>query len=249
MSFSKMVVLITGGSAGIGATTAELFAKECATVAIVGRNEANLNKVAKCCESFGAPSLAIKADIATDEAANLIVKKTIDKFGKLDVLVNNAGILREAALEADNFLKIFDDVMNVNIRGAARLTYYAAPHIIKTKGNIINISSIAGLCTQRPKNIAYRTSKAALNHFSRSVALELAPHGVRVNSICPGPTHTGLFDGLAVTADDLKSKAALNRVLDTIEIANMILYLASDKAKGITGSNFLIDNGVLLMYK
>uniref|UniRef100_A0A2A4JIE3 Uncharacterized protein n=1 Tax=Heliothis virescens TaxID=7102 RepID=A0A2A4JIE3_HELVI len=249
MSFAKKVALVTGGSAGIGATTAELFAKECASIAIVGRNEEKLNKVAKCCECIGAPTLAIKADIAKEESADLIIKKTIEKFGKLDVLVNNAGIYREAALLSDNFLKTFDDVMNVNIRGVARITYYAAPHLIKTKGNIVNISSIAGLSTMRPKNIAYRTSKAALNHFTRSAALEFASHGVRVNSICPGPTRTGLFDGMSVNLDNLKSVSALKRILETNEIADMILYIASDKAKGITGSNFVVDNGCLLMYK
>uniref|UniRef100_A0A2A4JHN9 Ketoreductase domain-containing protein n=1 Tax=Heliothis virescens TaxID=7102 RepID=A0A2A4JHN9_HELVI len=247
MSFVKKVVLITGGSAGIGATTAEFFANEGATVAIVGRNEAKLNAVAERCQKLGVPTLAIKADVAKDEEADTIVKKTIDKFGRLDVLVNNAGILREAGILSEKFLSSYDEVMNINLRGTVRITHFAAPHLIKTKGSIVNVSSIAGQCTMRPNNIAYRTSKAAMTHFTRCVALELAPKGVRVNSVSPGPVKTEIFDGLEVNADMLTSKTALHRLSEASEIADMIVYLASDNAKGITGSNYVIDNGSLLV--
>lgn len=247
MSFVQKVVLITGGSAGIGATTAELFAKEGASVAIVGRNEAKLKAVTDRCKKLGAETLAIKADVSKDEEADAIVKKTIEKFGKLDVLVNNAGVLREANILSENFLKTYDEVMNINMRGAVRISYFAAPHIIKSKGNIINVSSIAGTCTTRPDNIAYRTSKAAMNHFTRSLALELAPHGIRVNAISPGPVHTDIFEGLEINEEKLRKNTALQRISETNEIADMIVYVASDKAKGITGSNFVIDNGTLLM--
>lgn len=247
MSFLKKVVLITGGSAGIGASTAESFAKEGASVAIVGRNEAKLKAVADKCKKLGADTLTIKADVSKDEEADQIVKKTIDKFGKLDVLVNNAGILREAGILSDNFLKTYDEVMDINMRGAVRISYFAAPHIIKSKGNIINVSSIAGTCTTRPNNIAYRTSKAAMNHFTRSLALELAPHGIRVNSISPGPVRTDIFEGLQVNEEILMKHTALHRISEPSEIADMIVYVASDKAKGITGSNYVIDNGSLLV--
>ncbi|XP_021183753.3 3-oxoacyl-[acyl-carrier-protein] reductase FabG [Helicoverpa armigera] len=246
MSFVKKVVLITGGSAGIGATTAEFFAKEGASVAIVGRNEAKLNAVAQRCQKLGVPTLSIKADVAKDEEADTIVKKTIDKFGRLDVLVNNAGILREANILSDKFLSTYDEVMNVNMRGTIRITHFAAPHLIKTKGNIVNVSSIAGKCTARPNNIAYRTSKAAMTHFTRCVALEMAPHGVRVNSVSPGPVKTDIFDGLEVTEDALTNMTALHRLSETSEIADMIVYVASDKAKGTTGSDYVVDNGCLL---
>ncbi|KAH9641642.1 hypothetical protein HF086_009988 [Spodoptera exigua] len=247
MSFAKKVVLITGGSAGIGATTAEKFATEGATVAIVGRNEAKLNKVAEQCQKLGTPILTIKADISKDADADLVVKKTIDKFGKLDVLVNNAGILREANLLSEDFLKTYDEVMNINMRGAVRITYFAAPYLIKTKGNIVNVSSVAANCTSRPNTSAYRTSKAAMNHFTRCVALELAPHGVRVNSVSPGPVMTDIFEGLEVNAEMLKKNTALQRVSVPDEIADMIMFVASDKARGATGSNYVVDNGTLLM--
>ena len=249
MSFAHKVVLITGASAGIGAATAELFAKECASVALVARNGAKLKAFAQSLTKKGAETLAIEADVSVDEEADVIVKKTIDKFGKLDILVNNAGILREAGILADDFLKTFDEVMNVNLRGTVRISYFAAPYLIKTKGNIVNVSSMAGISTTRTLNIAYRTSKAAINHFTRSAALELAAHGVRVNTVSPGPVRTSIFEGQKVNLEVMASNTALGRLSNPSEIANMIFYVASDKGQSITGSNFLVDNGSLLNYK
>lgn len=247
MSFMKKVVIITGAGSGIGASTAELFAKECATVAIVDRNEDKLNSIDQRCQEFGAPTLTIKADLSKDQEADTIVKKIIEKFGQLDVLINNAGIMREAGILAENFLETYDETMNINIRSPVRITRFAVPHLIKTKGNIINVSSVAAISPRRPNFISYRISKAGLTHFTRCLAVELAPHGVRVNTVSPGPTDTNLFEGMEVTADKLKAHTVLHRVLETNEIANMIMYLASGKAKGITGSNFIVDNGYLLM--
>ncbi|XP_026740390.1 uncharacterized protein LOC113502859 [Trichoplusia ni] len=246
MSFTNKVVLITGASAGIGAATAEQFAKEGASLALVGRNEAKLKAVAERCHELGAKSYVIKADVSKDKDADSIVKKTVDVFGKLDVLVNNAGILKLSGIMADDFLETFDEVMKTNLRGPVRITRSAVPSLIKTKGNIVNVSSIAATNVTRPTFIAYKTSKAALNHFTRSVAFELAPHGVRANSVSPGPVRTDIFGGLNVDADMLLEDTALLRVSDPVEIADLIVYVASDKAKGITGSDYIIDNGTLL---
>lgn len=245
--FKNKIVLVTGGSSGIGAATAALFAKEGASVAIVGRNVVKLKEVAQKCTTYGSQVLTIKADVTKDEETDNIVKQVIDKFGKLDVLVNNAGILREADIHSELFLDTFDEVMNVNIRAPARITRHAVPYLIQSKGNIVNVSSIAAIRVLRPNCIAYRTSKAALNHFTRACALEFAKHGVRVNSVSPGPTETNIFDGLAVGADALKEQTALKKISESEEIADLIIYLASDKAKSITGSDYVVDNGSLIM--
>lgn len=251
MSFKNKVVLVTGGSAGIGAATAEQFAKEGASVAIVGRNEAGLKAVAQRCEKHGAPNLIIKADVSKDAEAKTIITKTVEKFGKLDVLVNNAGILKNASLASPDVMQTYDDVLRINLRAVVHLTSLAAPYLAKTKGNIINISSIlAETYVQIPHLMMYCTSKAALNHFTHGAALELAASGVRVNIVSPGPVRTNMLQGLVNDKDwdDNASATALQRVSEPEEVADVIMFLASDKAKGVTGSNYVVDNGVLLKF-
>ncbi|KAJ8713157.1 hypothetical protein PYW08_008461 [Mythimna loreyi] len=249
--FANKVVIVTGGSAGIGAATAELFAKEGASVAIVGRNEEKLNEVAKRCEQHGANTLIIKADVSKEEEAKTIVQKTIDKFEKLDILVNNAGIVRFASILQPNLLQNFDEVMNTNLRPVVLITNLAAPHLIKTKGNIINVSSVAATLAKVPGLMSYSVSKAAMDHFTRFAAMELAPSGVRVNSVNPGPVTTDIMATAGVPAKlmegpTMASMTALGRASEADEVGDIILYLASDKARGVTGSCYVIDNGFLL---
>lgn len=249
MSFKNKVVLITGGSSGIGASTAELFAKEGAAVTIVGRNEANLKKVSVLCEKLGAKTLTIQADLTKDEDIKTIVSKTIDKFGKLDVLVNNAGILTFGSIVDGNVMEHFDKTIKTNLRAAVYITSLAAPYLIQSKGNIINISSVLGVSfLGNPKYLPYSISKAALDHFTRGAALELWSAGVRVNTVSPGPTKTDIFAraGLQRTWEETSKVFKVPKVLEAEEIGDLIVYLASDKAKSITGVNYYIDNGTLL---
>lgn len=255
MSFKGKVVTVTGSSSGIGAAIAIQFAKEGANVTIVGRNEVKLNKVAEQCESFGAKCVKIIADVASDDAAKRIVTETVEKLGQLDILVNNAGIAKTAFLLDENAVETFDLVMNTNFRSAVVITHHAAPHIIKTKGNIINISSIGGLQATATANfMPYCVSKAAMNHFTKFTAKELAPHGVRVNVVNPGPVKTDIAEnaGYVPQAQDyfwqkMKEGTALKRVSDPEEIADLVLFLASDKAKAVTGSSYVSDNGMMIV--
>ncbi|KPJ12938.1 3-oxoacyl-[acyl-carrier-protein] reductase FabG [Papilio machaon] len=250
MSFNNKVVIVTGSSSGIGAAAAIAFAKEGANVVVVGRNEEKMKNVSNKCESFGKKALVVKADVSNDADAKRIVNETLNKFGKLDILVNNAGIAEHSELTSKDFMKSFDRVMNINLRAAVYLTHLATPHLIKTKGNIINISSVAGTVNSGSSTlIAYCTSKAALNHFSRGVALKLAEHGVRVNIISPGPVRTDILDNLSIPNfnwDTFNETTPLKRYSEPEEIADLILFLASDKARGITGSEFVSDNGILI---
>ncbi|KAG6457874.1 hypothetical protein O3G_MSEX010528 [Manduca sexta] len=248
MSFANKVVLVTGASSGIGAAAAILFGREGADLTIVGRDDAKLAKVAEECGKFGKKPLIISADVTKDDEVTAIVEQTIKVFGKLDVLINNAGMIKPDDISHPSFMQIFDDIMNTNMRAVALLTNLATPHLKATKGSIVNVSSVAATQVSMPRFASYKTSKAALNHFTRCVALELAPHGVRVNSISPGPVSTDLFDraGMSTALTVLKGATALDRVSDPEEIAEMILLLASDKAKGVTGSDYVIDNGILL---
>ncbi|PZC82613.1 hypothetical protein B5X24_HaOG210057 [Helicoverpa armigera] len=248
--FANKVVLVTGGSSGIGAATVELFAKEGASVAIVGRNETRLQEVAKKCEQYGAPTLVIKADVSNEEQTKTVVQKTVDKFGKLDVLVNNAGILRFATLEQSDTLKYYDEVMNTNLRSVVQITNLAIPHLKETKGNIINVSSVASTSYKVAGLSAYSISKAGMDHFTRCAAVELAPSGVRVNCVNPGPVVTEIIANANIPSDlegkDAGQMTALGRYSDAEEVADIILYLASEKAKSITGVCSVIDNGYLM---
>ncbi|XP_073947819.1 uncharacterized oxidoreductase MexAM1_META1p0182-like [Choristoneura fumiferana] len=254
MSFTGKVVIVTGASSGIGAATAVLFAGEGARVALVARNETKLSNVAQQCAAHGAQPLIIKADIANEEEAKNIVKKTVDKFGKLDILINNAGIMRFASVFDPNYLQIYDDTMKTNLRSVVQLTNLAAPHLTATKGNIVNVSSVAAFCVLAENIMSYAVSKAGLDHFTRCVALELAASGVRVNSVNPGPVTTEIITNSGLvpvgadgeTWNELGARAALGKVGSPDEIAYIILFLASDKAKSVTGSMFLCDNGFML---
>ncbi|XP_034836379.1 3-oxoacyl-[acyl-carrier-protein] reductase FabG-like [Maniola hyperantus] len=246
MGFKNKVVIVTGASSGIGAAIAVAFSSQGAKVVIVGRNEVKLGKVHDQCSS---DTLAILADVAKDEDVRRIVELTIKKFGQIDILVNNAGLGRVASLHDSNIMEAYDTIMNVNVRGLIHLTSLAAPHLAKTKGNIVNISSVSALMTPSiPGMINYYVSKAAVSHFGRCAAAELAPLGIRVNTVSPGPVKTDFLDNadMNFSWDKASKQTCLNRVSEPEEIADLVLFVASDKARGITGSDFLSDDGILI---
>ncbi|XP_034835617.1 meso-2,3-butanediol dehydrogenase-like [Maniola hyperantus] len=246
MGFKNKVVIVTGASSGIGASVAIAFSAAGAKVVMVGRNETKLKKVAAQCNK----PLVIIADVTKDDDVKRIMDETIKKFGQLDILINNAGLSRVGnIMEADNMMKSYDIIMNTNVRGLVHITSLAAPHLAKTKGNIVNISSVAALITPTFKGTTnYYISKAAVNHFGACAAAELAVDGIRVNTISPGPVRTDFITNAKLDADYevIKTKNVLNRISEPEEIADLVLFVASDKAKGITGSNFLSDNGMLV---
>lgn len=249
MEFNDKVVIVTGASSGIGAATAIEFSALGAKVTMVGRNETKLTEVAKKCKD----PLVIIADVTKDDDVKRIINDTIARYGKLDILVNNAGMAIPGGILSENAMEVFDKVMAANLRSSVYLTHLAAPHIIKTKGNIINISSICALIVLSKGIAAYHTAKAALDHFTRSVAAELAPSGVRVNVVNPGPVKSDFArncglneEQLVVAAENITKRTALGRRSEPIEMADIILFLASDKAKAITGASFLADNGILV---
>lgn len=177
MSFAGKVVLITGGSSGIGAATAVLFAQEGADVVIVGRNQEKLENVAAQCGSLGNTAFIINVDITNDDEAKMIVFQTVAKYGKLDVLVNNAGVAAPDSIVSGDLLETFDRVISVNLRSVIHITSLAAPHLIRSQGCIVNVSSSNG-SRASASMISYSISKAGLNHFTSAIALELADSGM-----------------------------------------------------------------------
>ncbi|KAK4296046.1 hypothetical protein Pmani_031429 [Petrolisthes manimaculis] len=208
------IAIITGASSGIGAATAIKFSQLGATLCITGRNADNLKSVAeKCSNGSGntVPPLIVQGDVTKDSDTHAIVDAAVQRFGRLDILVNNAGILELGGIdntsmeqydrlmntniryerERERELEQYDRLMNTNIRSMYQLTMLATPHLINTKGNIVNVSSVNGI-RAFPGVLAYCVSKAAVDQFTKCVALELASKQVRVNSVNPGVVVTEL---------------------------------------------------------
>ncbi|KAJ2943008.1 hypothetical protein O0L34_g15199 [Tuta absoluta] len=206
MSFKNKVVLVTGAGSGIGAATAIFFAKEGADIAIVDKNGQKLDEVASKVSALGKKPCTIYADVSKDEDAKNIIADTIKAFGKLDILINNAGIGKNGSILDGKAVEAYDAVMNVNVRAVIHLTTLAAPHLAATKGNIVNTSSIAAMSVpSRVERIAYWVSKAALDHFTRGAALELASLGIRVNSVNPGPVNSNFNENSGYEAVPAKT--------------------------------------------
>ncbi|XP_032522461.2 meso-2,3-butanediol dehydrogenase-like [Danaus plexippus] len=252
MDFTNKVVVITGGSSGIGAATAIYFSKLSAQLVLVGRKENNLKKISLYCEKAKAVKpLPIVADLTEDSDVERIVTETIDHFGKIDVLINNAGVMSMGGLKDSN-MEMYDKVMSTNIRAVYYLTKLFTPHLIESKGCIVNVSSILG-SKVTTNALAYNMSKAALDHFTKCVALELGPDGVRVNSVNPGFVKTNLLKDVGLSEDQLEMlmknivcRNPLKRQVEGDEVAALIAFLASDKAKSMTGTFLNIDCGSLL---
>jgi len=241
------VAIVTGASSGIGRATAAVFAKNGATVIAVGRSEKELTALARKNAGEGTikPHLA---DLHEPTQLERVVTETIDDHGKIDCLVNAAGIIHSGTIE-DTTIDDWDRVMNINLRSVFMLTQRCVPHLAVTKGNIVNVSSVAGT-RAFPGVLAYCISKAATDQLTRCAALELAPKGIRVNAVNPGVVVTNLHLRGGMGAEDYEKFLArtkethpLGRAGTAEEVADLIHFLASDKASWITGATYEIDGG------
>jgi len=243
--FAGQVALVTGASSGIGQATARRLAAGGASLALVGRNRGRLEETAA---SIEAPTVVIVADLAQPTERAKVVPACLERFGRLDVLVNNAGIIAGGTLEATSRER-WDEMMEINLRAVADLMRAALPHLEATRGCVVNVSSVAGL-RAFPNLLAYCVSKAALDQLTRCTALELGPKGVRVNGVNPGVVVTELhrrggMDEAAYAAFLEHSKAThpLGRVGQAEEVAEAIVYLASPRAAFLTGVALPVDGG------
>jgi len=246
------VSIITGASSGIGAATAVLFARLGAKLAISGRNEANLQRTRDECERVRPADadqpLLVIADMCCEADVTRLVDATIQKFGRLDILVNSAGVIEFGSIE-NTSLEQYDRVMNVTVRSAYQLTMLCVPHLVATRGNIVNVSSVTGT-RSFPGVLAYCVAKAAVDQMTSCTALELASKGVRVNSVNPGVIVTEVHkrgglsdDGYAKFLEHSKTTHPLGRVGDAEEVAQAIAFLASSNASFITGEHLHVDGG------
>ena len=247
-SFANKVVFVTGATSGIGHAVAVKFASESARVVALGRNQSALRQVEAAIGNAGGEPLVRAVDVTNAGEAQRAIEETIDRFGGLHVLVNAAGHISTGSIE-NTSLAAWDAMMNVNLRAVFQLMQLAAPHLIKTKGNIVNISSVTGL-RSFPGVLAYCVSKAGVDQLTRCAALELARHGVRVNAVNPGVVVTEIHKRGGMSAENYenflehsKTTHPIGRVGDPKEIAELVFYLASEKASWITGATYQIDGG------
>lgn len=246
-SFSGKSVIVTGGSLGIGAAAVRLFAERGAVVTIASRDAAAARAMVEEEATAGRIRHA-GCDVASEADVERLMADTVAATGRLDVLVNNAGVYLAGTAE-ETTLADWDRVIAVNLTGTFLATKHAVPHLEKTRGRIVNVSSEAGLVGIGGQ-VAYNVSKTGMIALTRSCAIDYARRGIRVTCVCPGTTWTPLVEGLldqsgnrAEVLQRLESSRPENRLGTAEEVASAILYLASDEAAYATGAILSVDGG------
>lgn len=249
MNLNDKVAIITGASSGIGRAAAILFSNLGAKLVLVGRNEEALNETVGACKAESKDQiLKIVGDLVKKEFCEQVIDQCVQHFGKLNILVNSAGLLKGGSIETMK-MEDYEYTMDVNVKSIIYLTQRALPHLIAEKGNIVNVSSVTGT-RSFPGVLSYCMSKAAVDQFTKCVALELADKGVRVNSVNPGVIITDLHkragqndETYTKFLEHCKSTHALGRPGEAHEVANTIAFLASDYASYITAELIHVDGG------
>lgn len=256
MKLKDKVAIITGGGTGIGKAISFAFAREGATVALAARNLPRLEETVKAIKAKGGKAKAIQTDISDHEQIKKMVAQTIDEFGQIDILVNNAarGTFNNTNV-ADMNLDEWYDSLATNLTGAMLCAREVLKHMVPRKsGNIVNVSSVAGI-SGVPKESPYAASKWGLIGLTETLAIEVGKHNIRVNCISPGATRTQEFEdwvkasakSFGISYEKVMNKLtennALGRIAETEEIANCIVFLASDDSSAMTGHNLVASCG------
>jgi len=251
---SNRVALVTGSSSGIGRAAALLLSSEGAKVAVVDLNEEGGKETVKMISEMGGNSFFIKADVSKDTDAKQMIEKVVEKFGRLDVLINNAGIFLENDTATDLSVESWSKIIDVNLRGVFLGCKYAIPQMMKQNaGSIVNTASVAGFFPARNLS-AYSASKAGVIALTKAMAADYGLHNIRVNCVCPGEIVTAMDTVLAERwgarpeyfkfRDDVeRNRYPLKRFGKPEDVARAMLFLASDESSWITGAALVVDGG------
>ena len=254
MRLEDKVAVITGAGSGMGRVAALMFAAEGAKVVVAEFDERGGTQTERLVADAGGEASFIKTDVSREGDARVMVDHAVERFGRIDVLYNNAGIMPEADHSVtDAEVAIWDQVMAVNLRGVFLGCKYAIPRMVEQgTGSVINISSFVALLSCSVPQDAYTASKGAVLSLTRSLAVQFGPSGVRSNAICPGPIETPLLmDWLLKDEAAKQLRLARNptgRFGKPEEIVNAAIYLASDESRWTNGAQFVIDGGITVNY-
>lgn len=243
----KKVVLVTGGTRGIGKAIAKKFANNGYNIVLnyVSENT-DVEAITKEFEGYGAEVLMLKADVSNFAECEELIKTSVEKFSKIDVLVNNAGITKDgliAMMKEDAFNKVID----VNLKGTFNVTRNVVPYMMKKRsGAIINLSSVVGVSGNAGQS-NYAASKAGIIGFTKSLAKELAARNIRVNAVAPGFIDTDMTSVLSdKVKENINGQIPLKRMGDATEVANAVYFLADEQSSYITGQVLNVDGGMLM---
>lgn len=253
MRLANKVAIITGSASGMGQAAAELFAREGASVVVTDVAADVGEETAKGIRHAGGTAIFVKANVANEDEVQHMVSTTIDTFGQVDVLYNNAGIMPDDDGSVTDLSEAtWDRVMDVNLKSVFLCSKYAIPHMIRRgRGSIINIASFVALMGCTVPQDAYTASKGGMLALTKSFAVQYGPHGIRCNAICPGPIETPLLRTLWTSeeARNLRlNRIPLGRFGEPNDIIYMALYLASDESSWTTGAWLIVDGGISSNY-
>ena len=249
MQLENKVAIVTGSSLGIGRAIAVAFGKEGASVTVNYRSHPEeAEEVVGEIEKAGGKAISVQADVSDPESVRNLVQKTVDEFGRLDIMVNNAGMEEKVPFLETSF-ELFQQVISVDLAGVWLGCQEAGKQMVEQGdgGRIINISSVHE-DRPMPTNATYCAAKGGVRMLMRTIAVELAPHGITVNNVAPGAVMTPINENLEEhpeQMEELLSEIPLNRMGKPEEIADLTLYLASDASAYVTGSTFVIDGGMM----
>ncbi len=253
MKLKDKVAIVTGSSKGIGQGIAQVFSDEGAKVVVVCRKEEEGIAMAKKLGSEQGRAIFVKTDVSNSEAIQNLINKTVKEFGQIDILVNNAGYHISKNIEQTSEEE-WDFLLKTNLYSTFLCSKYAVPHLKKTKGNIINISSMVGLVGQ-PNSVAYSATKGGQISMTRSMAIDLAEYKIRVNAICPGWIQTPLVDDWFSQQEDeeaakkyIFAQHPIGRIGTIEDCGYAALYLASSDSDFVTGITLNLDGGITLGY-